>query len=90
VRLVEHKDRVLIEEKRLKPLPSMGQQAPSAKECAELFRPAIAGDFVAEFAEPRSIASGQDDGPFVNRLTPAIHDVTPFAFCSGFSNFYSS
>jgi hypothetical protein len=41
VRVVEHKKCVLVAEKRLKPVPSVGQQTFAAKEFAELFRSVI-------------------------------------------------
>jgi hypothetical protein len=40
--VLERKECILVKEKRLKAVPSVGQQALSAKEFAELFRPAIA------------------------------------------------
>ena len=65
VGVAEHKECVLVGEDWLKPVPSVGQQALSAKEFAELFWPAISREFIAEFAESRSLASSQDYSPFM-------------------------
>jgi MFS family permease len=54
--------------------------------------PAKAGWMLAsmgiEFAQPSSVSTSQDDGPFMDWLAPAIHEVTSFVVYSGISHLF--
>ena len=64
----ERKKSPITAEHRSDAIPGVGEQTLAAEEPAELFRPRIAGDAMAQFLEPGAISARKYNAPPVHSV----------------------